>query len=233
MDSRTFYDEYVDRQLTVGVNERHHAILRWLQRFGLRRGDRVLEIGCGIGTLTGLIAGAIGREGSLFAVDVSPKSIEVARERLARFGNTRFVVGDILEVPISDRFDVVVLPDVIEHIPLELHSTLFSRVVGWVEPDGFVLLHYPSPRYQEWCREHRPDLLQIVDESIQADALTANTYRHGLHLEFLQTYPIWTREGEYQVVVLRRNLEPAHFSYVERRLGVLERLRLRLKKLIR
>jgi cyclopropane fatty-acyl-phospholipid synthase-like methyltransferase len=232
MDSRAFYDKYVGRQLAIGVNERHYAILRWLERFGLRPGDRVLEIGCGVGTLSGLIAGVIGPEGSLLAVDLSSKSIEAARERLSMLGNTRFEAGDILELLIRDRFDVVVLPDVIEHIPLKLHPELFARVSGWVKPDGFVLLHYPNPHYSEWCREHRPELLQIVDQAIHVDALTANSYPHGLYLEFLQTYPIWTRESEYQVAVMRPNPERVHFTEAELRPRVLERIRRVVSKLV-
>ncbi len=72
MGSRSFYDEYVSRQLAVGVNERHHAILHWLLRFGLRHANRVLEIGCGVGTPTGLIADAIGPEGALASSASAP-----------------------------------------------------------------------------------------------------------------------------------------------------------------
>jgi len=72
MGSRSFCDEYVGRQLAVGVNERHYAILHWLLRFGLRHANRALEIGCGMGTPTGLIAGAIGPDGALSSSASAP-----------------------------------------------------------------------------------------------------------------------------------------------------------------
>ena len=233
MDSKAFYDEYADRQLAVGVNERHHAILHWLKRFGLNQGNRVLEIGCGVGTLTSLIVPAIGPKGSLLAVDLSTRSIGAARERLARFRNVHFVAGDILELSMPNRFDVIALPDVIEHIPVELHPALFSKVASWVEPNGFVLLHYPNPYYLEWCRVHRPELLQIVDQSIHVDTLTANAYPHDLHLCFFETYSIWTREGEYQVAILRRNPERPNFTDVESDPRFLDRLRRLVTKLVK
>jgi len=39
MDSGAFYDELVGRQVAVRVNERHRAILRWMERFGFREGQ--------------------------------------------------------------------------------------------------------------------------------------------------------------------------------------------------
>lgn len=197
-----FYDEFVDRQALVGVNRRHQAILAWLKRFGLRPDSRVLEIGCGVGPLTQLIAEAA-PQGSVLGTDLSPKSVAAAEERLAPLRNARAIVGDALEVEIEGRFDVVVLPDVIEHIPLESHDALFARVAAWVEPNGFVLLHYPNPHHLEWFHLHHPERLQIIDQPIHADALLANAYRHGLYLDYFERYPIWIREGDYVVAVLR------------------------------
>jgi|SRR4249919_472818 len=203
MDVRGFYDEFAGRQTAVGVNDRHRAILGWLEQLGLRPGDRVLEIGCGVGTLTQLLAKALGPKGSLVAIDLSPMSIEAAGDRLAAFGNVQLLAADVLEVDLEGSFDVVVLPDVIEHIPLNRHKTVFERVSSWVKSEGFVLLHYPNPHYLEWCREHRPDLLQIVDEPIHANVLLSNAYPYGLYLDYLKTYSIWVREGDYTVAALR------------------------------
>jgi trans-aconitate 2-methyltransferase len=202
-DVTAFYDEFVDRQARVGINRRHEAILAWLKRFGMRADDRVLEIGCGAGTLTQLLAEAL-PGGSVLGFDLSPKSVEAARARLASFGNARVAAGDVLEVDAGgDPYDVVVLPDVIEHIPLEMHDALFGRIAGWVRSDGFVLAHYPNPHHLEWFHQHHPERLQIVDQPIHADVLLANAYRHGLYLDYLERYSIWIREGDYVVAVLR------------------------------
>jgi len=114
------------------------------------------------------------------------------------------VAGDALEVDAGERpYDVVVLPDVIEHIPVEMHDALFGRIAAWVKPEGFVLVHYPNPHHLEWFHEHRPERLQIVDQPIHADRLTANAYRHGLYLDYFERYAIWIREGEYIAAVFR------------------------------
>jgi len=202
-DVTAFYDEFVDRQTKVGINLRHEAILAWLLRFGMSPEDRVLEIGCGAGPLTQLLAEALPR-GSVFGADLSPRTIEAAEERLGRFDNANVVAGDVLEVDAgSEPYDVVVLPDVIEHIPMEMHDALFGRIASWVKPQGFVLIHYPNPHHLEWFHENHPEELQIVDQPIHADLLTATAYRHGLYLDYFERYSIWIREGDYIAAVFR------------------------------
>lgn len=202
---QAFYDRYVGRQVTVGVNDRHRAILDWLRRFGLCPEHRVLEIGCGIGTVTQLIVEQLGPGGSVLGIDLSPESIATARRRLESHANVTLLAGDVLKLDIAETFDVVVLPDVIEHIPLDLHPTLFGRVASWLAADGFALLHYPNPHHLAWCREHRPEEVQIIDQPIHVDRLAADVYPHGLYLDYLQTYPVWVRDGDYVVARLRHN----------------------------
>lgn len=75
--TKEYYNEYSTRQKKIGVNERHHSILKKLKKTGLKPSDSVLEIGCGIGTFTGLLSKYINK-GNVLAVDLSPKSIEIA-----------------------------------------------------------------------------------------------------------------------------------------------------------
>jgi 2-polyprenyl-3-methyl-5-hydroxy-6-metoxy-1,4-benzoquinol methylase len=232
-DARAFYDEYIGRQTEVGINARHRSIMRWLRRFGLRPDDRVLEIGCGVGTLTQLLAEALGPKGSVVAVDFSSRSIEAARERLVGFNHVKLVVGDVADVELDGRFDAIVLPDVIEHIPLAQHSRLFERVASWVRPDGFVALHDPNPHHLEWCREHRPEVLQVIDQPIHADVLVGNAYPHGLYLDFLETYSIWVREGDYVVAMMRPRAGTRTFTQLPPpRRSLLTRIRGRIRRLI-
>lgn len=206
-----FYDDFVDRQERVGVNRRHKAIVAWLLRFGLKPDDSVLELGCGVGTVTELVSTEL-PQGSILGVDLSPRSIATAEQRLASRGNVSFLATDVVDAEVEGRFDVVLLPDVIEHIPLERHDALFARVASWVKPDGFVLLHYPNPHHLEWCHENNPENLQIIDQPIHADVLLANAYRHDLYLSYYERYSIWIREGDYIVAVLRPRAGVGEFT---------------------
>lgn len=230
MRSRDFYDDYVARQVEVGVNARHRAILRGLRRFGWRPDDRVLEIGSGVGTLTKLLAEGQGERGELVGVDLSPKSIAAARDRLAAHPRVRLVSGDILEMELDGPFDVIVLPDVIEHIPVEHHGPLFGRVASWLAPAGFVLLNYPHPHYLAWCHQHRPDLLQAIDQPIHADVLLNNVYPSGLYLHQLETYSLWVHQGDYVMVVLRPGGNANQFTPILRRRSVATRVRQRMTR---
>jgi trans-aconitate 2-methyltransferase len=234
VDVKGYYDEYVGRQTAVGVNKRHRAILDWALKFGMRPDHSVLELGCGIGTLTGLLAEELGSGGSVTAIDLSPASIESAEQRLSGCDNVRLLAADVLETDLEGDFDVVVLPDVIEHIPLENHRALFGRVSSWVKPDGFVLLHYPSPHYQEWNRKHHPDRLQIIDQSVHVDVLASNTYPHGLYVDHLATYSIWMREGDYVAAVLRPSAVPDVFTEISQRpASLVARIARRLRRLVK
>jgi trans-aconitate 2-methyltransferase len=214
-DVSAFYDDFADRQTRVGINDRHRAIVAWLRRFGLRPGDSVLELGCGVGTVTQLLAEELPR-GSVLGIDLSPHSIAKARERLAAYENVRFMAADVAAVDVEGEYDVVLLPDVIEHVPLEQHDALFGSVASWVKPGGFVLLHYPNPHHLEWFHVHHPERLQIVDQPIHADVLLANAYRHDLYLSYYERYSIWIREGDYIVAVLRPAAGVGEFTRLPR-----------------
>jgi len=207
----SYYDLYATRQSRVGVNDRHRAIQRWLTEFGLSSGMAVLELGCGIGTLTDLIADVIGDQGSLLAVDVSPQSVELARERVHGRRNVELLTGDIVDLQLERTFDVVVLPDVIEHIPLADHAKLFANVRRWLRDSGWALVHMPNPLFLAWCHQNRPDLLQELDQPIFTETLVRNSEPNDLYIHYLNTYSIWVPEGDYQVVVLKPREANANF----------------------
>ena len=79
---------------------------------------RVLEIGCATGELIAAFPTVDG--GFRMGVDISPRNIDVARER---FPFVQFQAGDFrqLELP---RFDVVILSDILEHVLDDVHFLL-------------------------------------------------------------------------------------------------------------
>ncbi len=81
---------------------------------GLRRGMRVLDVGCGVGDVSCLAAEIVGSHGAVVGVDFAGAVLSTARSRAASRGLTwaRFIEADITQVSLTDlgslRFDAVV-----------------------------------------------------------------------------------------------------------------------------
>ncbi|MBC7125402.1 MAG: methyltransferase domain-containing protein, partial [Bacteroidales bacterium] len=87
-----FYDEFSDKQVKTGKNLRHYTLANILKKKGIGKANSVLEIGCGIGTLTDLIV-SIATKAEITALDISPKNIEIAKGRI-KSGRVKFMVSD-------------------------------------------------------------------------------------------------------------------------------------------
>ena len=59
-----------------------------------------------------------------------------------------------------ENFDFVVLPDVLEHIPVEQHADLFKVLASVTAFDATVLINIPEPHCLDWIRKTRPELLR-------------------------------------------------------------------------
>src|ERR1700688_1610962 len=87
-----------------------HEISPWL-------GQRVVEVGCGIGTYTAEMA--VGSR-KIVAMDMEPAFVDEAARRLGQHPNVQLICGDAtaagMPQPADEAFDTVVLLDVLEHI---------------------------------------------------------------------------------------------------------------------
>jgi SAM-dependent methyltransferase len=73
-----------------------------------REGERVLDVGCGCGTTTFLLAFRAGREGTAAGVDISIPMLNVARARaMAQNANVVFREGDASSYDFQPVFDLV------------------------------------------------------------------------------------------------------------------------------
>lgn len=176
-----FYDEYSLRQLRVGVNERHEPIMKLLIENGHKKDHDVLEIGSGIGTLSVLLLNYMAY-GSFIGIDISSESIRLGQERLKRYNNAVFYSADITEWVIDKKFDLIILPDVLEHIPVEVHNSIFVKLHFLLKNDGFVFIHIPDPNCLEWVRTNYPEQLQVIDQSLYAEHFLELANRSGFYI---------------------------------------------------
>lgn len=89
----------------------------------LRPGLRVLDVGCGPGSITLDLAECVGPTGGVLGVDLSPEAVTAARAAAMDRGDdhTEFVVGNLLDLEdvgiAPGSFDVVHAHQVLQHVP--------------------------------------------------------------------------------------------------------------------
>lgn len=201
-DIEGFYDTFSEEYTKLGLNRRHRLILKKLLQAGLKNNHKVLEIGCGVGQVTGLIADFLNK-GMIVACDISPEGIELAKKIHNKKGSIQFIVSDMTDFKHDVKFDFVVLPDVIEHIPVENHKDLFRVIRENITDEGTIAINTPTPFFQEWLHAKHPEGLQIIDQPIYTNDLLNNAYPNGFYLERLENYCIRHKEPDYQWILLR------------------------------
>lgn len=199
----SFYDQFAEKQKVTGINSRHLSILDKVVAAGLKSSHSILEIGCGIGTVSHLLAHQA-KNGSVLAVDISPESIRKAEEIWKDQSNLKFEVSDMSDFDKPDqKFDFFVFPDVLEHIPIDQHALLFQNIQKHCHADSVVFIHIPAPRYLQWMIENEPEKLQVIDQPLDSGDLIKSLTQNGFYLEKMETYPIFYVEKDYQYFVFR------------------------------
>jgi SAM-dependent methyltransferase len=136
VDNTLAYGDVDTARFWAGAERELDALLEPLgARLG--RDDDVVEIGCGVGRLTHVIAR---RAATVRALDVSPRMLDRAREFGRGLGNVEWVLGDGTSLAgIADRsVDACVSHVVFQHIPDPAITLGYVREIGRVlRPGGW------------------------------------------------------------------------------------------------
>ena len=108
-------------------------------------GERILDIGCGVGTFAYRCASA----GALsIGVDYSRESIKAAKALCERYGvgkNAGFLVADGTALPFKDLyFDKIVAADFIEHTTDEEKFKILGEIKRLLKPEGIAVIFTPN-----------------------------------------------------------------------------------------
>jgi 2-polyprenyl-3-methyl-5-hydroxy-6-metoxy-1,4-benzoquinol methylase len=147
------------------------AFTRWVvDEISPWLGQRILEVGCGIGTYTAELA--VGAR-TIVAVDMERAFVDEAVRRLGQHRNVRLICGDAtaadLPGPDDEAFDTVILLDVLEHI--EDDVALLARLGSKLAPGGHLIVKVPampalySPMDQaigHWRRYDKAGLTAVI-----------------------------------------------------------------------
>lgn len=125
----------------------------------LGKGSRILEIGCGEGGNL-LPFAEIGC--SVKGIDLSENKINNARLFFGkRNAEGEFACGNFLEAAVpadeKEKFDVILIHDVIEHIEPEYKMDFFTRLRFYLKAEGIIFFGFPAWQmpfggHQQICR---------------------------------------------------------------------------------
>lgn len=111
--------------------------------------DEILDAGCGQGALSIALASAL-KGSRVLGVDIEPTNVTACRTAArALLGRTvDFQQADLADLPFSDRFDVAVCVDVMEHIPDD--GAALRNLYRALKPGGRLLVHVPMRHQLQW-----------------------------------------------------------------------------------
>lgn len=116
------------------------------ERAGLADGQRILELGCGWGSLTLWMAEHF-PNARITGVSNSASQREHILERCREsgYGNVEILTRDVNQLQLDTRYDRVVSIEMFEHV--RNYRLLFERIAGWLEDDGSLFTHIFCHRY--------------------------------------------------------------------------------------
>jgi ubiquinone/menaquinone biosynthesis C-methylase UbiE len=111
---------------------------------GIGPGQRVLDLGSGVGDVAMLAARLVGPSGEVVGIERDPRSIARARARVAEAGlhNVSFAQSDVSQVASNKPFDAVVGRFILMFLPDPV--AVLRSLSRLVRPDGVIAFQEPS-----------------------------------------------------------------------------------------
>lgn len=135
------------------------------------RGGRVLDVGCGVGFVSSMVANIRGAD--VVGIDRSSAAVALAERRPAPHrGSVGFVCADFLELGApAIAFDVVLLIDAYEHFAVKVRRRLHEAIGQVLAAGGRVVVTAPTPWASQRVRDMGAE--QPVDEDVSGRDLEA------------------------------------------------------------
>ena len=136
---------FYDTDSTSLAQAEEHALAETTHHAGLADGQRILELGCGWGSLSLWMAQRF-PAARITAVSNSRSQRDYIEQRAGALGlsNLQIVTADMNVFATDGRYDRIVSVEMFEHIAN--WRPLLERMRGWLEPDGRAFLHVFSHR---------------------------------------------------------------------------------------
>ncbi len=116
LSHRDYFNQIAPRWNSIVSPE--PRLLDYMKKFGVREGDRILDIGAGTGRLTNYLNLLAGSSGQVIAEDISDQMLKIARNSVHNNDNCNWVCADACFLPFKESFvDKIICYSVFPHIP--------------------------------------------------------------------------------------------------------------------
>ena len=116
------------------------ALALTVERAGIQDGMRVLDLGCGWGSLSLWIAEQFpAAQVTSVSNSASQREFIMGQAAARNLDNIEVIVCDMNDFTIDHRFDRIVSVEMFEH--MRNHGELFRRISTWLKPDGRFFMH--------------------------------------------------------------------------------------------
>lgn len=149
----------LERQRLTGlILEKHTNPM--LDAMNLTAGIRCLDVGCGIGESTRLLASRSGSSGEVIGLDIDPTLIEAAKSTPTAGARLTFRQGDARQLPFEDAcFDLVLGRCLLQHLPNP--EVALSEMLRVCRRGGVVAVQEPDLSKQ-YCFPDNPTIMRVT-----------------------------------------------------------------------
>ncbi len=200
-----FYDEFSKKLVSdyISGNPRVKAQLAFFEAIVDKSTKSILVVGCGIGDVTYKLAQKYNFT-KVVGVDISTQNINTAK-KLFSGTNLEFRCLNIITDTLDDKWDLVLFPDVYEHIPTSTRSSLHESLSQILSKNGACAFTCPTVEHQAKLRKSGEEL-QIVDEDVTLKDLDKLANDVGARLVFFSYICVWSN-GDYFHSLISRGVD--------------------------
>lgn len=113
----------------------------------IQKGEDILDIGCGTGTLLLEAEKMLGKTGKLVGLDPEPEMVRQANKKAAKIGSSvKFEAGSIEDIPFpKESFDAVISSLMFHHLSEEQKTAGLAELIRVLKPHGRLLIMDLNP----------------------------------------------------------------------------------------